>query len=144
MTVTDPDRPLPPAPVPSAGEVKRYYAGYLGQYGGGGQQPSISGTRTNMTIHSPTVPNGSSTQSLAEIAVADLDRFVDAVRRVADGGSALDPEVVGQLLGRRRRDDPLALLSPRERDVIELMAEGRRTSASPSSWSSPSAPWRRT
>ena len=57
--------------------------------------------------------------------MADLDRFVDAVRRVADGGSALDPEVVGRLLGRRRRDDPLATLSPRQRDVIELTAEGR-------------------
>ena len=44
--------------------------------------------------------------------VAEVDRFIDAVRRVADGGSALDPEVVSQLLGRRRRDDPLAELTP--------------------------------
>ena len=57
--------------------------------------------------------------------VADVDRFVDAVRRVADGGSALDPEVVGHLLGRRRHDDPLAELTPRERDVLGVMAEGR-------------------
>jgi len=57
--------------------------------------------------------------------VADLSRFLDAVRRVADGGSALDPEVVARLLGRKRRDDPLEGLSPRERDVMELMAEGR-------------------
>jgi DNA-binding NarL/FixJ family response regulator len=57
--------------------------------------------------------------------VADLDRFVDAVRRVGEGGSALDPEVVGRLLGRRRREDPLEVLSPREREVLGLMAEGR-------------------
>ena len=57
--------------------------------------------------------------------VADVDRFLGAVRRVAGGGSALDPEVVAQLLGRRRRDDPLEALTPREREVLELMAEGR-------------------
>ncbi len=57
--------------------------------------------------------------------VADVEGFVDAVRRVADGGSALDPEVVSRLLGRSRRDDPLASLTPREREVLELMAEGR-------------------
>lgn len=57
--------------------------------------------------------------------VADLQRFIDAVRRVAAGGSALDPEVVARLVGRKRRDDPLAPLSPRERDVLVLMAEGR-------------------
>jgi DNA-binding NarL/FixJ family response regulator len=56
--------------------------------------------------------------------VADVDRFVDSVRRVAEGGSALDPEVVAQLVGRARRDDPLAELTPREREVLELMATG--------------------
>src|SRR5438067_11709936 len=56
--------------------------------------------------------------------VADVDRFTDAVRRVAEGGSALDPEVVSLLLGRRRREDPLGGLTPREREVLELMAEG--------------------
>ena len=61
--------------------------------------------------------------------IADVDRFLDAVRRVADGGSALDPEVVSTMLGRRRRDDPLAELTPREREVLELMAEGRTNSA---------------
>jgi DNA-binding NarL/FixJ family response regulator len=61
--------------------------------------------------------------------VADVDRFVDAVRRVADGGSALDPEVVSQMLGRRRAEDPLAELTPREREVLGLMAEGRSNHA---------------
>ena len=57
--------------------------------------------------------------------VADVERFTESVRRVGEGGSALDPEVVAQLLGRRRREDPLDELSPREREVLELMAEGR-------------------
>ena len=61
--------------------------------------------------------------------VADVDRFVDSVRRVADGGSALDPEVVSQLVGRARRDDPIDELTPREREVLELMAEGRSNHA---------------
>jgi len=61
--------------------------------------------------------------------VADVDRFVDSVRRVAEGGSALDPEVVAKLLGRRRRDDPLHDITPREREVLELMAEGRSNAA---------------
>jgi DNA-binding NarL/FixJ family response regulator len=56
--------------------------------------------------------------------VADIDRFVDAVRRVGEGGSVLDPEVVATMLGRRRDQDPLAVLTPREREVLELMAEG--------------------
>jgi DNA-binding NarL/FixJ family response regulator len=61
--------------------------------------------------------------------VADVERFVDSVRRVGEGGSALDPEVVSQLLGRRRREDPLAQLTEREREVLELMAEGRSNRA---------------
>jgi DNA-binding NarL/FixJ family response regulator len=61
--------------------------------------------------------------------VADVDRFVESVTRVAEGGSALDPEVVAQLVGRSRRDDPLAELTPREREVMELMAEGRSNNA---------------
>ncbi|MCU0307517.1 MAG: response regulator transcription factor [Thermoleophilia bacterium] len=57
--------------------------------------------------------------------VMDVDRLVDAVRRVGEGGSVLDPEVVSRLVGRRRRDDPLDALTPREREVLGLMAEGR-------------------
>src|SRR5207302_1765577 len=57
------------------------------------------------------------------------DEFAAAVRRVAEGGSALDPAVVSQLVGRRRRDDPLEELTPREREVLELMAEGRSNQA---------------
>lgn len=57
--------------------------------------------------------------------VADIPAFVDAVSRVAAGGSALDPEVVARMLGRRRRHDPLEPLTVREREVLALMAEGR-------------------
>ena len=57
--------------------------------------------------------------------VADVNEFVEAVRRVGSGGAALDPEVVSQLLVRSRRVDPLGVLTPRETDVIRLMAEGR-------------------
>ena len=61
--------------------------------------------------------------------VADLDRFTEAVRRVGEGGSALDPEVVSRMLGRHRRDDPLAELTPREREVLGLISEGRSNRA---------------
>jgi DNA-binding NarL/FixJ family response regulator len=57
--------------------------------------------------------------------VSEIDRFTESVQRVAEGGSALDPEVVSQLLGRARESDPLAGLTPREREVLGLMAEGR-------------------
>lgn len=61
--------------------------------------------------------------------VADVEALTDAVRRVGSGGSVLDPEVVSQMLGRRRRDDPLEELTPREREVLGLMAEGRSNAA---------------
>jgi DNA-binding NarL/FixJ family response regulator len=57
--------------------------------------------------------------------VTDFKLFADAVKRVAAGGSVLDPTVVAHMFGRRRRDDPLDGLTPREREVLELMAEGR-------------------
>jgi DNA-binding NarL/FixJ family response regulator len=62
--------------------------------------------------------------------IADVREFVEAVERVAGGGTAMDPEVVAQLLSRHRRDDgPLDELTPREREVLELMAEGRSNAA---------------
>ena len=61
--------------------------------------------------------------------VSEVAEFLDALRRVAGGGTVLDPEVVGQLLVRRRRDDPLRNLTPREREVLGLMAEGRSNTA---------------
>ena len=61
--------------------------------------------------------------------IADIDEFVQAIRRVAGGGSALDPAIVGLLVARKRRADPLQVLSPREREVLSLMAEGRSNHA---------------
>jgi DNA-binding NarL/FixJ family response regulator len=57
--------------------------------------------------------------------VGDVEAFIDAVDRVASGGSALDPEVVARMLGRRAEESPLAELTPRERDVLAAMAEGK-------------------
>jgi DNA-binding NarL/FixJ family response regulator len=70
-----------------------------------------------------------STGYLLKDRIADVESFTDAVQRVAAGGSALDPEVVALLLGRRRREDPFAALTPREREVLGLMAEGRSNAA---------------
>jgi DNA-binding NarL/FixJ family response regulator len=61
--------------------------------------------------------------------IRDVHEFADAVRRVAEGGSAFDPAVVSRLVGRRRGDDPLDSLTPREREVLELMAQGRSNQA---------------
>lgn len=61
--------------------------------------------------------------------IADIDALADAVRRVADGGSVLDPAVVSRLVKKPRREDPLAALSEREREVLGLMAEGRSNQA---------------
>ena len=57
--------------------------------------------------------------------VGDVDAFLDAVERVASGGTALDPEVVARMLGRRSQESPLAQLTPREREVLAAMAEGK-------------------
>ncbi len=61
--------------------------------------------------------------------VFDAEQFVDAVRRVAAGGTAMDPQVISQLLTRRSRDEPMGGLTPRERDVMELVAQGRSNAA---------------
>jgi DNA-binding NarL/FixJ family response regulator len=61
--------------------------------------------------------------------VADVAEFLDAVERVAGGGTVIDPDVVRQLLARTRKSDPLARLTPREKEVLGLMAEGRSNSA---------------
>ncbi|MFE6056028.1 response regulator [Kitasatospora sp. NPDC056446] len=72
--------------------------------------------------------NTSGVGYLLKQRVANVDDFVEALQRVAEGGTALDPEVVAQLLVRRHRD-PLERLTPRERDVLALMAEGRSNAA---------------
>ena len=61
--------------------------------------------------------------------IRDVKEFADAVRRVAEGGSAFDPAVVSRLVGRRQGEDPLDSLTPREREVLELMAQGRSNQA---------------
>jgi DNA-binding NarL/FixJ family response regulator len=61
--------------------------------------------------------------------IADIEEFTAAVRRVASGGSALDPSIVSLLVARKRRQSPVETLSPREREVLELMAEGRSNQA---------------
>ena len=90
---------------------------------------------TGIMILSQHADVGVATQLLTDSAVGvgymlkesidDLAEFASAVRRVGKGGSVLDPTIVSQLLGRRRRDDPIQRMSPREREVLRLMAEGR-------------------
>jgi DNA-binding NarL/FixJ family response regulator len=77
------------------------------------------------TSHSVDLVSGGSFGYLLKDRVLDLDDFLDALRRVAAGGSALDPEVVSRLIGARRQEAPMASLTARERDVLALMAEGR-------------------
>ena len=73
--------------------------------------------------------NTDSVGYLLKDRVADVGDFIEAVRRVGAGGTALDPEVVAQLLARSRRQDPLERLTEREREVLSLMAEGRSNGA---------------
>ncbi len=73
--------------------------------------------------------NTSSIGYLLKDRIAEISEFLGAVRRVADGATVLDPEVVAQLLARSRQLDPLERLTPREREVLELMAEGRSNTA---------------
>jgi len=95
--------------------------------------------RTNVLVLSQYAERGYALELLQENAegigyllkdrINDLPEFIAAVRRVATGGSALDSSIVSQLVGRRRRDDPLADLTPREREVLRLMAEGLSNTA---------------
>jgi DNA-binding NarL/FixJ family response regulator len=62
---------------------------------------------------------------LLKSRVTDVDEFVDTIERIAKGGSVVDPALVQELVGARRTEDPLAALTDREREVLELMAEGR-------------------
>jgi DNA-binding NarL/FixJ family response regulator len=73
--------------------------------------------------------NAEGTGYLLKDRVGDVERFADSVRRVGEGGSVLDPEVIAHLLGDSRRRDPLAQLTEREREVLALMAEGRSNQA---------------
>ena len=88
--------------------------------------PTRSRTRHAVQLLRDT-PRG--TGYLLKDRVSDLREFLDAVRRVGAGGSVIDPEVVAVLLGRTRPDGPLEELTPRERSVLELMAEGRSNAA---------------
>jgi len=81
------------------------------------------------TQHAVDLVGEAGTGYLLKDRVADLDALADAVRRVGSGGSAVDPAVVAQLVGRRRTVDPLERLSPREREVLAMMAEGRSNPA---------------
>jgi DNA-binding NarL/FixJ family response regulator len=77
------------------------------------------------TSHSVHLVSGGRFGYLLKDRVLDVDDFLDALRRVAAGGSALDPEVVSRLIGASSKQGPLESLTPRERDVLALMAEGR-------------------
>jgi DNA-binding NarL/FixJ family response regulator len=77
------------------------------------------------TRHIVELAGGGGFGYLLKDRVLDVDDFLDAARRVSEGGSALDPQVVATLLGVPKRDDALAELTPREREVLGLMAEGR-------------------
>lgn len=70
------------------------------------------------------IAGGKQTGYLLKSRVTDIEQFIDAVKRVAEGGSVVDPSVVQELFAARRRRDPLAPLTDRERDVLALMAEG--------------------
>ena len=88
---------------------------------------SPSGSRPSTPVSSS--PSRAKVGYLLKDRIVTTDRFIDAVRRVADGGTALDPEVVRQLLARPAIDDGLARLTERERDILARLAEGRSNQA---------------
>lgn len=112
--------PAPSDPLPPA---RFAFGGQIGQ--------EIAHLLANLPVDATELLAGSShgVGYLLKDRVAEVREFVDAVVRVAEGGTALDPEVVAQLLGRSRKQDVLAGLTPREREVLGLMAEGRTNSA---------------
>jgi DNA-binding NarL/FixJ family response regulator len=98
------------------------------------EQPGVGVLVLSQIVEAPTAfrlfrENPEGFGYLLKDRVLEVDEFVDAVRRVARGGTAMDPEVVAQLVGRRRADDPLDELTEREREVLGLMAEGRSNQA---------------
>jgi hypothetical protein len=82
--------------------------------------------------------------SLLKDRISDVTQFVEAIRRVAAGGTAMDPEVISQLLSRHQDSSPVASLTPREREVLSHMAVGRSNAASPPGCSSPTRRWANT
>jgi DNA-binding NarL/FixJ family response regulator len=87
----------------------------------------VEQTYATELLDSPSGPGTGGIGYLLKDRVGDVEEFVDALERVANGATVVDPEVVRQLLSRRRA--PLARLSPREREVLALMAEGRSNAA---------------
>jgi DNA-binding NarL/FixJ family response regulator len=83
-----------------------------------------SAAKLGLTLLSPSRQRAEGFGYLLEDRVLEIDDFLDALRRVGRGGTAIDPDVIAQLVGRRRDDDPLAALTPREREVLGLMAGG--------------------
>jgi DNA-binding NarL/FixJ family response regulator len=90
--------------------------------------PACSSSRSSTSRRWPSSSSATTPKAsgyLLKERVGEVSAFVDAIERVAAGGSVIDPSVVRQMLGRRRRDDPLGELTPRERTVLAVMAEGK-------------------
>ena len=113
-------------PRPTRGSSRRRRSATSTRGSACSSSPSSSSPPTRWSLLSE---SAESLGYLLKDRVADISEFSSAVRRVAEGGSALDPAVVSELVGRHRRDDPIEDLSPREREVLELMAEGRSNQA---------------
>ena len=113
-------------PTPTRGSARRRRSAWATPVSASSFSRSTSSRRTRWPFWSR-APRASATCS--RTASRTSSEFGTAVRRVADGGSALDPAVVSELVGRKRRDDPLDQLTAREREVLELMAEGRSNQA---------------